>query len=86
MYSFIINTINAIIRGLGKVLTFLLSVFPDSPFQKYIIQNNYILPYLKMINYFVPVAEILVTFEALLVAVGVYYIYQIVARWLKVIS
>ena len=44
------------------------------------------MPYLQAINYFVPVAEILVTFEALLVAVAIYYIYQIVARWIKVIG
>lgn len=86
MYSFVINLINALIRGLGKVLTFLFAVFPDSPFQKYIVQNDDVLPYLKMINYFVPVSAILITFQALLFAVAIYYIYQIVARWLKVIE
>ena len=86
MYSFIIKTINALIRGLGAVLTFIFKVLPDSPFQKHVLENEVIMPYLKMINYFVPVAEILITFESLLIAIGVYYIYQVVARWVKIIS
>lgn len=86
IYSLFISLINALIRGLGTVLSFLFSVFPDSPFQKYIIANDSIMDFLGMINYFVPVAEMVVTTEAVLVAVGIYYIYQVVARWLKVIE
>lgn len=86
MYAFFINLINAIIKGLGVVLTFLFSVFPDSPFQAYIFSNSEIMKYLKVINYFIPISQMLVTFEAVLTAVGIYYIYQIVARWVKVIE
>ena len=86
MYSFFINLINSLIKGLGAVLTFLFSVFPDSPFQSYIVANSEIMKYLKVINYFIPVSEMLVTFQAVLTAVAVYYIYQIVARWIKVIE
>lgn len=86
MYAFFINLINALIRGLGSVLTLVLSMLPDSPFQKYIIQNSIIKTYVGYINYFIPVAQILVVLEAWCLAIGVYYIVQIVLRWLKAIE
>lgn len=86
LWNLLIKFINSIIKSIGSVLTFIFSILPDSPFQKYIIQNETILPYLKMVNYFIPISEMLVTFEAVLVCVGIYYIYQIVARWIKLIE
>lgn len=86
MYAFFINTINALIRGLGEVLSLVFYLLPNSPFQKYIIQNSFIKNYVGYINYFVPVAEILVVLEAWCLAIGVYYILQIVLRWLKAIE
>lgn len=86
MYSFFINLINAIIRGLGAVLTAVFALLPDSPFQKYIINNEIINKYVGYINYFVPVASILIVIETWCIAIGVYYIVQIVLRWLKAIE
>lgn len=86
LYNFLIKFLNSLIAGFGVIINTIFFIFPDSPFQKYIIQNNSIMPYLRNINYFIPVAEIIVTFEAVLVAVSVYYIYQIVLRWIKVIE
>lgn len=86
MYKFFISLINALIRGLGYIVTFIFSLLPDSPFQKFLESNNPIKDYLGYINYFVPVAEMLITFEAVLVSVSVYYVYQIVARWIKMIE
>lgn len=86
MYAFFINLINALIRGLGFVLTTVLALLPDSPFQKYIINNTLISKYVGYINYFVPVASILVVLEAWCLAVSVYYLVQIVLRWIKVIE
>lgn len=86
MYSFFINLINALIRGFGFVLTTVFSLLPDSPFQKYIINNVVISKYVGYINYFVPVANILIILEAWCLAIGVYYIVQIVLRWVKAIE
>ena len=86
MYAFFINLINALIRGFGKVLQFVFVLLPDSPFQKYIIENSVIHKYADYINYFIPISMMLVIFEAWCSAIGVYYLYQIVLRWAKAIN
>ena len=86
MYAFFINTINALIRGLGEVLQFILFLLPDSPFQKFILGNDVVKKYVGFVNYFVPVAEMLLIFSAWCTAIAVYYIYQIVLRWIKMIE
>lgn len=85
MYSFFINLINSLIRGLGSVLNLMFSLLPNSPFN-YVVNSSVISPYLGYINYFVPVAEILAILEAWCVAIGTYYIIQIVLRWVKAIE
>ena len=62
----------------------LASILPLSPFTPYIdmLQD---LPALGWLNWFVPVREILVIFAAWLVAVGLFYGYSILLRWLKVL-
>lgn len=86
MYSWLINSINALIRGLGSVLQFVLALLPDSPFQKYILSNSVITKYVGYVNYFVPVAEMLIIFSAWCTAIAVYYMYQTVLRWIKLIE
>ena len=39
-----------------------------------------------MVNWFVPVNSFVSILETWLVAVGIYYVYQIVLRWIKVIE
>lgn len=63
----------------------LLSVLPLSPFQQYIDQFR-ALPYLGWLNWFFPVGDCLVVMLAWLGAVGLFYLYSIVMRWLKVIG
>lgn len=86
MYAFFINLINNLIAGLGKVVQIVFFMLPNSPFQKYIVQNSVIKSYVGYINYFVPIAEMLIVLEAWCLAIGVYYIIQIVLRWLKAIE
>ncbi len=42
--------------------------------------------WLQFVNWFIPVGTFVSIFEAWLFGVGVYYIYQIVLRWIKVIE
>ncbi len=86
LYSFLIKFGNVLIKALGVVLTGLLAILPNSPFEKYIIQNSYIRQFVGYINYFVPVAEMLIVLESWCVAIAVYYGVQIVLRWLKAIE
>lgn len=86
LYTFLIKFINIIIKGLGVILTGLLAILPNSPFEKYLIQNSYLRQYVGYINYFVPIAEMLVVLETWCVAIAVYYSIQVVLRWLKTIE
>ena len=63
----------------------LMQVLPLSPFQHYIDQFRS-LPYLGWLNWFFPVGACLAVMAAWLVAVGLFYLYSILMRWLKIIG
>lgn len=63
----------------------LLSVLPLSPFKQFIDQFRS-LPFLGYLNWFFPVGDCLAVMGAWLTAVGLFYLYSIVMRWLKVIG
>lgn len=86
LYSWLINSINALIRGLGAVLSIVLSLLPNSPFQSFIKSDSTVAYYLKYINYFIPVAIFVEILSSYLIAVALFNIVQIVARWLKLIE
>lgn len=62
-----------------------LSLLPLSPFTD-IINELEQMPFLGYINWFLPIGTFVSIASAWLVAIGLYYTYVIVARWLKVIS
>ena len=63
----------------------ILDLLPISPFQEF-IANFAGLPYLGWLNWFFPVGDCLVVMAAWLVAVGLFYLYSIAMRWLKMIG
>lgn len=84
MINFLVSFLNLLIKGLGSVVQFIFSILPNSPFST--IVNSPISEWLGTLNFFVPVSEILAISQTWLTAVGVYYIYQIVLRWVKAIE
>lgn len=70
---------------LDKFLSFLLSILPTSPFAP-VIDSLEKMPYLGYINYFVPVGTCIKIGEAWLVAIVVFYLWSVVARWIKLIE
>lgn len=84
MLEAIIIFINTLIEGLGSILTVIFSILPSSPFK--LISNSPIAEYLPTLNFFIPVAEIIAITQVWLSAIGVYYLYQIVLRWIKAIE
>lgn len=71
-----------IVEGLlDQVLQYL----PGSPFQSF-LKGMGNLPYLKYLNYFIPIQQMIAIGEAWLVAILLYYAYVIVLRWIKAID
>lgn len=63
----------------------LISVLPLSPFQGFISYLSSV-PYLGYINWFIPMGTIITITVAWTTAIGTYYLYSIVMRWIKVIQ
>ena len=62
-------------------------LFPESPFVALDeLSQSEFYEWLQMLNWFIPVNTFVSILEGWLVAVGVYYVYQVVLRWVKVIE
>lgn len=70
---------------LDAFLAVLVSLLPRSPFAE-TIDSLEGLPFLGYLNWFVPVGEMLSAAMLWLAAITVYYLYSVVARWVKLIS
>lgn len=66
-------------------LDWVLKLLPTSPFTEFI--NAYSdIPYLGWLNWFIPVGQMIAIGEAWLVAIGLFYMYSIVLRWIRAID
>lgn len=67
------------------LLALVMAFLPSSPFE---LATNSIMtiPYLNHLNWFFPVTECVTVMEVWLVAVGVYYLYSAIMRWIKIIG
>ena len=64
-----------------------IELLPASPFTVLDeLGNSEVYEWLRMVNWFVPIGTFVSILEAWLTCVAVYYVYQIVLRWIKVIE
>lgn len=70
---------------LDKLLSVILHLLPLSPFAD-AIDSLTQLPYLAYLNYFVPINTFIKIGEAWLAAIALFYLYSVVARWIKLIE
>jgi len=81
-----------ILNGLQGILDFfanigrqVINLLPASPF--HIIDNNVIdVKWLQWFNWFFPVGEIVAELQLWVSAIVVFYIYQLILRWVKAIQ
>lgn len=67
------------------LLALVMAFLPGSPFE--IVTNSVMtLPYLNYLNWFFPVSECVAVMEVWIVAVGIYYLYSAIMRWIKIIG
>lgn len=79
-----IDLINWILTGISETIEWILSVFPKSPVKEWSneMPENVVLGH---IVWFIPFPTMLIHLTVLLSAIGIYYLYRIIGRWLKVV-
>jgi len=85
MLDIVVTILNDLIRGLGAILGFLISVLPNSPFQS-IIDSSVVSDYLGGLAWVIPFPALLSVFTAWAGCMALYYLYSIVLRWVKAIE
>lgn len=73
-----------VLKYISDALKAVVNLLPNSPF--HLIDNSPIAEYLGYINYFVPFDFIVATLQIWLMAVGCYYLYSAILRWVKAIK
>lgn len=81
--DFIVYIINKIIYIVGVVLNTIFGLLPNTPFT--ISDTSVLAEYMGYLNWIIPVDKILIVTMAWLTAIALYYVYQIVLRWIKAI-
>lgn len=69
----------------GGLIEKIISVLPSSPFRPFLNQIGS-LPYLGIFNWFFPVGDCLRVLGIWVVAIAAFYLYSVIARWVKLIS
>lgn len=82
--DFIVYIINKIIYIVGVVLNTIFSLLPNTPFT--ISDTSVIGEYMGYLNWIIPIDKILIVTISWLTAITLYYVYQIVLRWIKAIE
>lgn len=76
---------NDILTWIQEKAQFLLNFLPTSPFRKAIDLIGTI-PYIEEINWFIPIDDIVLILMWWGTAIGLYYAYMIILRWIKAID
>ena len=78
---------DALTNSLVSFAVGVVELFPQSPFTilDELTQSEFY-TWLQYLNWFIPVNTFVGILEAWLVCVGLYYVYQVVLRWVKVIE
>lgn len=74
-----------LLNALTDFANTLLSVLPKSPFSDLLNQFSDI-PYLGWLNWFLPIRDFIYIGGLWLTVIGVFYLYQVIMRWIKVIG
>ena len=78
---------DALSDALVDLAVSIVELFPASPFTVLDeLGNSKVYEWLRMVNWFIPIGTFVSILEGWLVCVAVYYVYQIVLRWIRVIE
>lgn len=81
----LVELFNKFIEFCGYILSAILGVLPTSPFngvESFISDNKF----LQYLGFVIPMPEIAAIFTSWLSAIAIWYVYQIILRWIKAIE
>jgi hypothetical protein len=70
--------------NLINALSWVLELLPDSPFQA--ISNSDVNQFMGTLNWFLPMSQIIAELELWITCVSVFYVYQLILRWIRAIE
>lgn len=70
---------------LDRFLDFIIMLLPTSPFAG-VIDELAQFPYLSYVNWLIPFGDLLAIGGTWLIAVAGFYLYSVIARWIKLIN
>lgn len=76
------NYVGQQFSNLGETI---INALPSSPIV-WLEANTQIKQYLKWVNWFIPIYQMIPVLEAWLVCVICYYVIQVILRWIKVVE
>jgi hypothetical protein len=82
MFTTLIQGIIDFFAALAEWLILLLPTSPFAHIENVLLENNY----LSTLNWLVPFGPFVAILQVYLVAVGTWYIYKILLRWIKLIK
>lgn len=69
----------------NQLYVWLMSFLPNSPFAPWVEQIQSV-PFLRYLNWFVPVGQIAVLLSGWLTVIAVFYVYQAIMRYIHLIG
>lgn len=82
MINALVWLINQLIKALGKIGETMVNMLPPSPF---LIVERIEIPYLNYLNWILPFDEMVIVLMYWVSAIAIYYIVQVILRWVKII-
>jgi hypothetical protein len=79
-----IGFINWLLGGVAESITWLVSLLPASPTSNW-TNNKPANVTISHITWAIPFPTMILHFFGLLTAIGIYYVYRVIGRWLKVV-
>lgn len=79
-----VDFFNWMIQGLADTIGWVINLLPDSPTKSFSNEKPTNVT-LGHITYFIPFPTMILHFSVILTCIGLYYVYRVIARWLKVV-
>lgn len=78
------NFFDSLGSNLMNALTWVIELLPNSPFQA--INTSEVSSFMGTLNWFIPIDKMVAELELWLSCVVIFYVYQIILRWVRAIE